>query len=131
MKAEKYSLIYVVLVSLFFTVNISIAGEKLSKEKVIALFSDKTYDGFSKKKNRKYRVYDSPDGSHKIVYADGRVKNRFWKVDDNGMLCISKRKAKKGGCKAILSVGNGVYHKIKDDGTVRQILSNIVEGNQL
>jgi hypothetical protein len=103
------------------------AEEKvLSAEEVRALFTGKTFDGFNENKGASYRVYSAADGTmlHKNAKRTKEVK---WEVDSMGRHCALFKNKK---CGKIVSVGDGVYHKMKGDEHTHT-LKNFVDGNQL
>ena len=105
------------------------AGEKaLSKEQAIALFKDKTFDGFNEKKEKNFRVYSSADGEHTVTWPSGKTKKGTWHIDDDGRHCVELSKMR---CTQVFAVGGGVYHKKKDNGKHTHTLKNFVDGNQL
>lgn len=119
------------LVSIFCTSIIfglpALAEEKLlSVEEAKVLFSGKTFDGFNEAKGKSYRVYSAADG--KMLHKNKkRTKELTWEIDSEGQHCAYFNNP---NCGKILSVGDGVYHKIRD-GEHTNTLKNFVEGNQL
>ena len=117
---------------LFFSgISVSLAEEKiLNKEEAIALFTDKTFDGYQEIKEKKFKVFSASDGAHTVVFESGKTIDRYWRINDDGEHCVSKRQGKGGRCSVVKSVGNGVYHKITE-GEHTHTLKNFVNGNQL
>jgi len=123
--------IYGIILGVFLGVNVGFAEEKpLSKEEVIALFSDKTFDGVQVIKDKEFRIYSSSNGEFEIEYSSGKTKSRYWRVNADGEHCVSKKEGKGGRCSVVISVGDGVYHKITNDEHTHT-LNNFVSGNQL
>lgn len=109
--------------------NLGLAGDKvLSKDEATALFKDKTFDGFNVKKEKNFRVYSSADGEHTVTWPSGKTKKGSWHIDDDGRHCVDLSKMR---CTQVFSVGDGVYHKKKDNGAHTHTLKNFVDGNQL
>ncbi len=128
---KKISFIILLLSVFIMGINTSFAEERiLSKEEVVTLFTDKTFDGIQVVKDKKFKMYSSPDGEFVIHYSNGKKKSRYWRVNNNGEHCVSKRKGKGGRCSVVKSVGGGVYHKITNDEHTHT-LKNFVAGNQL
>lgn len=123
----KLNIILIILTNSTFAV----AEEQiLSKEQATKLFKNKTFDGTQVIKGKTFRVYSSADGDHKIYYANGKVKTRYWQINQQGEHCIAKKPDKKGRCSQVKSVGGGVYHKITK-GKHTHTLQNFQEGNQI
>ena len=112
-------------------INVSMAGENiLNKEEAVALFTNKTFDGYNEIKGKGFKVFSSSDGTHTVVFESGKTKHRYWRVNKDGEHCVSKRAGKGGRCSVVKSVDNGVYHKITE-GEHTHTLKNFVSGNQL
>lgn len=128
----KINLIVILFLSVFVLgINTSYAEDKiLSKEAVIALFKDKTFDGVQVVKDKEFKIYSSPNGKYEIHYPSGKEKSRYWRINNEGKHCVSKREGKGGKCSVVKSVGDGVYHKIRNDKHTHT-LKNFVDGNQL
>ena len=119
------------LLVFIFGVSSAVAEEKiLNKEEAMALFKDKTFDGYQEVKEKNFKVYSAPDGKHTVVFENGKTIHRFWSIDDDGKHCVSKRKTKKGRCSVVKSMGDGVYHKITK-GEHTHTLKNFRDGDQL
>lgn len=128
----KYKAALVVLIGVFATgMNVSIAEEKvLSKEEAVALFKDKTFDGYQEVKGKGFRIYSAADGTHNVHFPGGKTKTRYWSINDEGEHCVSKSEGKGGRCSVVKAIGDGVYHKITE-GEHTHTLKNFVDGNQI
>ncbi len=128
---KKNYLILLLLSVFVMGINTSFAEDKiLSKDEVVALFTDKTFDGIQVVKNKKFSTFSSSDGKFVIHYPNGKEKSRYWRVNNDGEHCVSKKEGKGGRCSVVKSVGGGVYHKITNDEHTHT-LKNFVAGNQL
>ena len=106
------------------------AGTVLSKEDAQALFNNMTFDGHNEKKDRDFKVFSGPDGQHIIHSASGKVKERFWRINDKGEHCVTRKQGANKNCAAVVDQGDGVYHKVKG-GQHTHTLSNFRAGNNL
>ena len=128
---KRITFVTVVIAILSTGINVSMAEEKiLNKEEAIALFTDKTFDGYQEIKKKNFKVFSASDGTHTVEFESGKTKYRYWRINDAGEHCISKREGKGGRCSEVKSVGGGVYHKITE-GEHTHTLKNFVSGNQL
>ncbi len=115
---------------LVISANYALAIEKtLSKTAAIALFTDKTFNGHQVIKDKKFRIYSASNGTHEVYFSNGKIKMKYWRINNRGEHCVSKRKGKGGRCSVVVSVGNGIYHKITNNEHTHT-LSNFIEGNQ-
>jgi hypothetical protein len=110
--------------------NFAFADENLTGDQVKALFTDKTFDGESLRKNKNYRVFSSANGSMEIIYSSGKTKTRYWQVDDKGRHCVAKREGSKGRCSVVVNTGDGTYKKLTDDEHTHN-MKNFTDGNNL
>ena len=63
----------------------------LTKDEIIAMFSDKTVWGNHAKKDRRNKVYFAPDGTFKSKRLDEKGGSEGkWSVDDKNRLCMEK-----------------------------------------
>ena len=128
---KKFLVIAVSSVLLIIGVTNIHAEEKiLNKEEAMALFKDKTFDGYQETKKKNFKVYSSQDGDHEVHFEGGKNISRFWRINEKGEHCVSKKKGKGGRCSTVKSLGNGVYHKITNDEHTHT-LRNFKDGNQL
>ena len=120
--------IIIAVFSLGMVLNVSVNAEErtLTGEEVQALFAGKTFDGYNENRGKSYKAYSDPDGVF-IHKNTKRTKETTWEVDSRGRHCV---KFKKKYCGKIISVGDGVYHKMKR-GEHANTLTNFVEGNKL
>ena len=104
-----------------------VQGEVLSADEAKALFSGKTFDGYNEIKGRSYRVYSDPSGT--MIHKNAkRTKEFAWEIDGEGRHCAIFSNGPR--CGKIVSVGDGVYHKVSD-GEHINTLKNFVDGNKL
>jgi hypothetical protein len=122
----KQTLVSVLCAGLLFGVAAQAEEKTLTAEEAQALFSGKTFDGFNEDNGKSYRVYSSPDGTM-FHQNKKRTKEITWEIDSRGRHCAHFNKKK---CGKIVSVGDGVYHKMKGDEHTHT-LKNFVDGNQL
>ena len=122
----KKTLITIISASLFISVSACAEEKVLNAEEAQALFSGKTFDGFNEDKGKPYKVYSAPDGTM-IHQNKKRTKEITWKIDSRGRHCAYFNKKK---CGKVVSVGDGVYHKLKGD-EHSHTLKNFVDGNKL
>jgi hypothetical protein len=123
----------IVLFSLFVVVNTASAADYMSADEVKALFTDKTFDGVYLPKDKNFKAYEAPDGTHNVLRPSGkRDKNRTWSVNTEGQHCTTNPKWKTNPrCSYVTDAGNGEYHKINNDGEHTHTLTNFRDGNQL
>ena len=113
-------------VLLFAPVYVMAEGKALSAIEIKKLFTDKTFDGHNEIRDKNYRAFSKADG--KMVHKNAkRTKEIPWEVTADGRHCV---KFKANYCGTIVSMGNGVYHKMRD-GTHINTLKNFVEGNKI
>jgi len=94
--------------------------------------TDKTFDGLYLPKDKEFKVYEAPDGTHNVQRPGGKIeKGRAWSVNDKGQHCTTKPNWDKPRCSYVKDAGNGEYHKYTDDGEHTHILTNFRDGNQL
>jgi len=112
---------------LVFAPGYVMAEEKtLTADEVKNLFSGKTFDGHNEIRDKNYRAYSKADG--KMIHKNARrTKEVPWEVTSDGRHCV---KFRQNYCGSIISMGNGVYHKMRD-GTHINTLKNFVDGNKL
>jgi len=123
--------------TLLFT-QASYAANYMSADEVKSALTDKTLDGVFLPKNKKFSIYEAPDGTHHVLRPNGkRDKGRTWFVNDEGQHCTThpkwkkKAKWKDGRCSHVVDAGNGEYHKFNEDGEHTHTLKNVRDGNQL
>ncbi len=128
----------IAILTMLAIVNTASAADYMSADKVKALFTNKTFDGVYLPKDKHFKVYEDPDGTHHVVRSSGkRQKGRTWFVDEEGKHCTThpkwkkKKKWKDGRCSYVKDAGNGEYHKISDKGEHTHTLTNFRDGNQL
>ena len=117
----------IVVSSLLLASPFTFAGEKLSHEQAVALFTNVTFDGHNEKKGKDFKVFSSASGDHELLKGNGKRKNASWRINDDGQHCVT---FKRESCTDVISVGDGVYHKMKGD-THTHTLKNFTEGNNL
>ena len=101
-------------------------GRALTGIEVKTLFSGKTFDGHNEIRDKNYRAFSKADGM--MVHKNAkRTKKVAWEVTADGRHCV---KFKSNYCGSIISMGNGIYHKMRD-GTHINTLKNFIEGNKL
>lgn len=107
----------------------ALANDPLNTNDVKALFINKTFDIHNVINDKNLKGYDSADGKHfvYIPWKDKTSKRKWW-LEDNKH-CTSHPK-KGDSCKAIISMGEGVYHGITE-GKHTHTLTNFRDGNQL
>lgn len=95
------------------------ANQYMTADEVKSLLTDKTFEGEYLPKNKKYTVYEAPDGTHNVLRPNGkRDKNRTWFVNEKGQHCTTHpkwknhKKRENGRCSFVLDAGNGEYHKV-------------------
>ena len=122
----------IALMTLFIFSSVVSAGEYLNADETKALLTGKTFDGFFLPKNKKFSVYEAPDGTHNVLRPNGkRDKGRTWFVNDKGQHCTTHKKWKEPRCSYVKDVGNGEYHKFSDQGEHTHTFTNFRDGNQL
>ncbi|OOZ41037.1 hypothetical protein BOW53_05845 [Solemya pervernicosa gill symbiont] len=108
------------------------AGDSLSGDEIKTLFTDKTFDGVNHNSGSCFKNYASPKGACLVHYLSGKKSGETveiaWKVKGDMHCCVKKGK---NICGTITNEGNGVYHKILENGVHLQTYSNVNEGNQL
>lgn len=108
----------------------------LSKEEVVAVFTDKTFDIHFLPKNARFAAYGAPDGTLLVVRNGKTEQGRTWSVNDKGQRCATdpawKNNAawKDGRCFDVIDAGGGTYHQF-ENGEHIHTLSNFRSGNQL
>lgn len=116
-------------VSIFTIIaNSAYAENVLSADEAKALFANKTFDGYQEIKEKEFMVYSAADGTHTVHFSSGKVKVGTWSINDEGKHCVELSKLR---CTKVISVGDGTYQKIKDNGKHTHTLSNFRDGNQL
>lgn len=105
------------------------ASDELTADEITALFTNKTFDIHSVKKDKHLKGYDSEDGTHLVYipWKDKTSKRKWWR--EGNMHCTSHPK-RGDNCKIMKRADNGVYHGFSD-GEHTHTLSNFREGNQL
>ena len=98
----------------FATIMPVFAEHKLSAEEARALFPDKTFDGYNEQKSSPYGVYSAPDGTHNLVFSNGKRVAGKWSINDAGKHCVEIPDS--STCIDVVDKGEGAYHKI--DGNV-------------
>lgn len=90
------------------------AGRQLTREEVIEVFTDVTFDRIYHPKDLRFSAYDSPDGTLVEVQSNGgRSGGRTWFFNEKGQRCATgpkwKNKAdwKDGRCFDVFDGGNG------------------------
>ncbi|MBC7906529.1 MAG: hypothetical protein H7Y60_07255 [Rhodospirillaceae bacterium] len=74
------------------------AGEKLTKEEVLALISDSNYSAKNPVRGTVTNGAVSADGSLSATSSDGTSQSGTWKVMDNGEYCTDWNGSWKSGC---------------------------------
>ena len=121
----------IVLAMLAFS-HTAYAAERMTATQVKELFSGKTFDGVFLPKNKKFKVYEDPDGTHNVLRPNGkRDKGRTWKVNGKGQHCSTHPKTGKWRCSFVADVGNGVFHKFGNNDKHTHTLKNFRDGNHL
>ncbi|RME99348.1 MAG: hypothetical protein D6772_07855 [Bacteroidetes bacterium] len=113
----------------FFTLTLSIsanAGQALSKEEVINLFSGRTVRYTVVPKNLDVVAYFDPDGEARELRG-GKPDTHPWWVKDNGAHCI-QFKGKKPSCKKVMKRPDGTYVKYRK-GKLLVEYHSFTEGN--
>ncbi|WP_126456585.1 hypothetical protein [Sulfuriflexus mobilis] len=123
----------IALLALFAVLNTASAAEYLTADEVRALFTDKTFDGLYLPKDKGFKAYEAPDGSHNVYYnkSGKRSKNRKWSVNEEGQHCTTSKKWPEPRCSYVKNAGDGEYHKINNDGEHTHTLTNFRDGDQL
>jgi len=101
-------------------------GKTLSAIEIKTLFSGKTFDGHNVVKDKKYTAFSKASGM--MVHRNAkRTKEVAWTITDDGKHCV---KFRSNYCGTIVSMGGGVYHKIRD-GSHINTLTNFRDGNDM
>lgn len=115
----------------------AVAERPLTKDEVVEVFTDVTFDGVIHPKNSRFTAYDAPDGTLIVVQSNGdRSDDRNWFVNDKGQRCATdpkwadKPEWKDGRCFDVFARGGGTYHQY-ENGKHMHTLSNFRKGNQL
>lgn len=101
-------------------------GKKLSAIELKTLFTGKTFDGHNVPKNKNYKAFSKADGMM-LHRNTKRTKEVAWTITEDGKHCV---KFKSNYCGTIVSMGNGIYHKMRD-GSHINTLTNFRDGNDL
>ena len=124
--------VFAAILSLVLTASAASAGDYMSADEVKALFTGKTFDGVYLPKDKNFKAYEAPDGSHIVVNSRGKKSSgRQWSVNDKGQHCTTSKKWKEPRCTFVKDAGNGEYYKINNAGKHTHTLSNFRDGNQL
>lgn len=105
----------------------ALAERPLTKDEMLNIFTDVTFDGVYLPKDSRFTAYGAPDGTLIIVQSNGdRSSGRNWSVNDKGQRCVD------GGsrCFDVIDRGDGTYHQY-ENGKHMHTLSNFRKGNQL
>ena len=128
----------IAILTMLVIVKTASAAEYMTADQVKAVFTNKTFDGVYLPKDKNFKAYESPDGTHHVLRSSGkRDKSRKWFVNSEGKHCTTHPKWKKkpewkdGRCSFVRDAGNGEYHKINDNGKHTHTLTNFRDGNQL
>lgn len=101
-------------------------GKTLSAIEIKTLFSGKTFDGLNVAKDKRYTAFSKASGM--MVHRNAkRTKEVAWTITDDGKHCV---KFKNNYCGTIVSMGGGVYHKMRD-GSHINTLTNFRDGNDM
>lgn len=104
------------------------AAEPMSADAVKSLMSNNTMNGKNLKKDKNFTNYFREDGTATKLTSKGKKWQGKWQVKDDGQHCVEwDKKKKRGGCGAIVDLGNGTYHKLEGDKP--RIEFTITEGN--
>jgi len=124
----KYKTLSVVglTIAMSFSASSAFAEKTLNAEEAKALFTGKTFDGFNEIKGKSYQVYSDANGTM-IHKNQKRTKEFTWSIDSEGRHCAHLKNMR---CGKIISMGDGVYHKMRD-GEHINTLKNFRDGNQL
>ena len=126
MKIKTTPLVFLIS-AMSFASSPVVAEQALTADEARALFSNKTFDVHSVSKGKDLKAYASAEGVHALKKANGKIKQGKWHIDSEGRHCVELKKEK---CSTVISVAEGVYHKISD-GEHTHTLKNFVNGNQL
>lgn len=119
-----------------FAPGLALAERPLAKDEVVAVFTDKTFDGVYLPNNSRFTAYGALDGTLLVVRNGKTEGGRTWFVNDQGQRCATdpawKNKAewKDGRCFDVVDAGNGTYHQF-ENGQHMHTLNNLRGGNQL
>lgn len=108
----------------------------LSRDEVVAVFTDKTFDVHFLPKNARFAAYGATDGTLLVVRNGKTELGRTWFVNDRGQRCATdpawqnKPAWKDGRCFDVVDAGGGAYHQL-ENGEHIHTLSNFRQGNQL
>ncbi len=115
----------------------AVAEQKLSRDEVVEVFTDVTFDGIYHPRNSRFSAYDAPDGTLIVVQSNGsRSGDRAWFVNDKGQRCATDPKWKNkpewrdGRCFEVIDGGDGKYLQY-ENGKHTHTFSNFRKGNQL
>ena len=101
-------------------------GKQLNAIEIKTLFTGKTFNGHNVPKDRNYTAYSKGDGM--MVHRNAkRTKEVAWTITEDGKHCV---KFKSNYCGTIISMGGGIYHKMRD-GSHINTLTNFRDGNKL
>ena len=111
--------------------QVSIAEMRdLTKDEIIAMFSDKTVWGNHAKRNKRNKVYYAPDGTFKSKRLDeiesGEGK---WYVNEENLLCKESGETHEMKCRRVVDK-NGKIKKYKDKKHVWNF-TKFEDGNKL
>lgn len=106
-------------------------GKALSTAEIQELFAGKTSDWKKEKNGWKMKIFTSKDKEQIVHYLTGKKAGEkriiHWTAENNQHCGL-----RDGGkyCGEIIDIGNGVYHKNKDD-RLRNTITNFIEGKHL
>ena len=126
---KKFNIIEFAIAGIIVLFSCNASAEKvLTADETKALFSGKTFDGYNEIKERSYKVYSAPDGT--MIHQNARrTKKLTWEINGAGEHCAQF--PKRNLCGKIVSMGDGVYHKINKNGKHTNTLKNFAEGNNV
>ncbi len=115
------------LVSLMLASGMALGAENLPAAKVKSLMVDSTIEGFNEIKNIDYTVYFSPEGKIAFVTPKGK-RIGSWRIADDGHFC-TMFPTEQELCTFVVPHTEGMYRRVKDDGTPTHTLKKFTAGN--
>jgi len=113
-------------IAMTFGAGSAYAEKTLTADEAKALFTGKTFDGYNEIKGKSYQVFSGKDGIM-IHKNQKRSKEISWEIDSQGRHCAHLKQVR---CGEIISMGDGVYHKMRDGDHINT-LTNFRDGNQI
>lgn len=125
-KLNRFTISCIVGFIAFFPSLVMAEGKVLSAIEIKTLFTGKSFDGHNEVKDKNYKAFSKANGM--MIHRNAkRTKEVAWTVTNDGKHCV---KFKSNYCGTIVSMGNGVYHKMRD-GSHINTLTNFRNGNDL